>query len=146
MKEELLGIRLVRMANAIRRMTFNESMRAGDTDNQPTGTQEMVLAYMATIEPGQDILQKDLESWFNIRRSTVTEILKRMEQKGLIERAPVAYDKRVKKIVLTEKAQAICRQNWERILVTEKKLAHGFSEEELRQFFRLLNKLQQNIE
>ena len=102
MKEELLGIRMVRLSNAIRRMTFNESMRSEDTDNQPTGTQEMFLAYMATMDDEQDILQKDLEGWFNIRRSTATEILKRMEQKGLIARTPVAYDKRLKNVVLTE--------------------------------------------
>lgn len=98
MTDGLLGIKLVRMSNAIRRMTFNESIRLGNGDEQPTGTQEMFLAYMSAVEDEQEILQKDLEGWFNIRRSTATEILKRMEQKGLITREAVSYDKRVKKL------------------------------------------------
>lgn len=146
MNEELIGIRLVRLSNAIRRMTFNESIRSGDIDNQPTGTQEMFLAYMSTVDEEQDIIQKDLESWFNIRRSTATEILKRMEQKGLIIRTPVAYDKRIKKITLTDKAHKICDENYKRILVTEKKLAKGFTKDELQLFLRLITKLEQNIE
>ncbi len=146
MNEELIGIKLVRLSNAIRRMTFNESIRTVDMDNQPTGTQEMFLAYMSTIDEEQDIIQKDLETWFNIRRSTATEILKRMEQKGLIVRTPVAYDKRIKKIVLTDKAHKICDENYKRILVTENKLAKGFTKEELQLFLRLITKLEQNIE
>lgn len=146
MKEGLIGIKLVRMSNAIRRMTFNESIRSGNGDQQPTGTQEMFLAYMSAVEEQQEILQKDLEGWFNIRRSTATEILKRMEQKGLITREPVSYDRRVKKIVLTEKAHLLCKENFERILVTENKLIQGFTLEEIQEFLRLLAKMQQNIE
>ena len=106
----------------------------------------MFLAYMSTVDEEQDIIQKDLESWFNIRRSTATEILKRMEQKGLIIRTPVAYDKRIKKITLTDKAHKICDENYKRILVTEKKLAKGFTKDELQLFLRLITKLEQNIE
>lgn len=146
MTDGLLGIKLVRLSNAIRRMTFNESIRSGNGDERPTGTQEMFLAYMSAVEDAQEILQKDLEEWFNIRRSTATEILKRMEQKGLITREPVFYDKRVKKIVLTEKAHLLCKENFERILVTENKLIQGFTSEEIQEFLRLLTKLQQNIE
>lgn len=146
MKDELIGIKLVRMSNAIRRMTFNESIRSGNGDEQPTGTQEMFLAYMSAVEDQQEILQKDLEGWFNIRRSTATEILKRMEQKGLITREPVSYDRRVKKILLTEKAHLLCEENFERILVTENKLIQGFTNEEIQEFLRLLAKMQQNIE
>lgn len=98
MQKNFLGIRIARISNAIRRMTFNESIRIGDTSDQPTGTQDMFLSYMFMFDDEQDILQKDIENWFHIRRSTATEILKRMEQKGLIERMPVPYDKRAKKL------------------------------------------------
>jgi len=146
MNEKLIGIQLVRLSNAIRRMTFNESICYGDTENRPTGTQEMFLAYISAIDNKQDIIQKDLEGWFNIRRSTATEILKRMEQKELIIRIPVEYDKRIKKIILTDKARKICKENYNRILKTEKKLARGFSEEELCILERLLKKVENNIE
>jgi len=127
-------------------MTFNESVRSGDMDNQPTGTQEMFLVYMSMLDGKQDILQKNIETWFHIRRSTATEILKRMEQKGLIERMPASHDKRAKKIILTDKARKLHAENWNRILATEEKLVRNFSAEEIHTFLRLIEKLQNNIE
>lgn len=146
MQEDFLGIKIVRTSNAIRRMTFNESVRSGDMDNQPTGTQEMFLVYMSMLDGKQDILQKNIETWFHIRRSTATEILKRMEQKGLIERMPASHDKRAKKIILTDKARKLHAENWNRILATEEKLVRNFSAEEIHTFLRLIEKLQNNIE
>lgn len=146
MQEDFLGIKIVRTSNAIRRMTFNESVRSGDMDNQPTGTQEMFLVYMSMLDGRQDILQKNIETWFHIRRSTATEILKRMEQKGLIERMPASHDKRAKKIILTDKARKLHAENWNRILATEEKLVRNFSAEEIHTFLRLIEKLQNNIE
>lgn len=145
MNDNFLGIKLIRTANAIRRMTFNDSLRSGGND-KPTGTQEMFLAYMSMIGSDNDILQKDLESWFNIRRSTATEILKRMELKGLIKRVSVEYDKRAKKILLTDKAKQICNENWDRIMTTEAKLTRGLTDEEIGSFFYILSKIQRNIE
>ena len=52
----------------------------------------------------RDIFQRDIETRFSIRRSTVTGILQRMEKSDLITREPVTYDKRLKKIILSEKS------------------------------------------
>ena len=60
----------------------------------------------------RDVYQKDLETEFQITRSTVTSILKLMEKKGYIERVSVEKDARLKKLVLTEKAKKIQRQNF----------------------------------
>lgn len=69
-----------------------------------------------------------------------------MEKKGLIIREPVSYDKRAKRIILTEAALKICEDNKTKILATEKELAKDLSDEELKTFFYLLDKIKQNIE
>ena len=51
----------------------------------------------------RDIFQKDIERYFSIGRSTVTNIIQLMEKKGFIGRESVEHDARLKKVVLTEK-------------------------------------------
>ena len=50
---------------------------------------------------------KEIEKKFGLRPSTATEVLKNLEKDGLICRVPEAQDGRYKKIVFTEKAEAI---------------------------------------
>ena len=44
-----------------------------------------------------DVYQKDIESFFKLRRSTVSSQLDTLEKKGLIQRVPVSHDARLKK-------------------------------------------------
>lgn len=139
-----IGIEMVALTNMLRRIVFHDEF---DTDkNKPTSTQQWFLSYLAEHKEDGDIFQKDLEANFQIRCSTATEILKAMERKGLIVREPVSYDKRAKRIILTEDALKICEDNKTKILATEKELAKNLSDEELKTFFHLLDKIKQNIE
>ena len=71
--------------------------------NNMTGLQGRIAGYLYH-NMDKEIFQKDLEEAFNIRRSTVAEVLKTMEKNGFIERRNVDYDARLKKIILTEKS------------------------------------------
>lgn len=58
------------------------------------------------------ICQKDIEHTFDIRRSTVTNIIQLMEKKGYVERRSVPGDVRLKCVSLTAKVRRIiCRWN-----------------------------------
>lgn len=139
-----IGIEMVALTNMLRRIVFHDEF---DTvKNKPTSTQQWFLSYLAEHRNDGDVFQKDLEANFQIRCSTATEILKAMERKGLIIREPVSYDKRAKRIILTEAALKICEDNKTKILATEKELAKDLSDEELKTFFYLLDKIKQNIE
>ena len=67
-----------------------------------SGSQGRTLHFL--LAQTEDVFQKDIEEEYSIRPSTATELLKQMEANGLIRREPVAYDNRLKKIVLTDKA------------------------------------------
>ena len=69
-----------------------------------------------------------------------------MEKKGLIARAPVAHDARCKRIVLTDKADAIVadlKANGERV---ERLLVDGFSESEKAALRDYVSRMRANIE
>ena len=55
---------------------------------------------------GRDVYQRDIEQWFNIRRSSVTALLQGMAQDGFITRCAVEKDARLKRLVATDKGRA----------------------------------------
>lgn len=90
------------------------------------------------------VYQKDIETEFQIKRSTASTLLASMEKNGLITRRSVDHDARLKQVILTDKA----RKMHETFLVTAKKveenLARGLSDEELQNFFSTLDKISDN--
>ena len=104
-----------------------------------------IIRYLAQRK-SEDVFQKDLEEFFSVRRSTMSNIILRMEQKGFLIRKPVSCDRRLKKLELTEKGENLHAMMESIVFQTEEKLTLGFSEEEKETLFRLLEKLRQNLE
>ena len=98
-----IGFELNMMTNLIRR-TLNQRFSENGLEDL-SGMQGPVIGYIYDHSEKQDVFQKDIEKWFNIRRSTATVMLQNLEQKDLIVRVPVPNDGRLKKIVLTDKAR-----------------------------------------
>ena len=73
-------------------------------------------------------------------------MLKLMEKNGLITRENVAYDARLKKIVLTEKAIDIHKKAVKNIKKIENTLKLGISKEELDAFYSVVDKIKANLE
>ena len=78
----------------------------------------------------KEIYQKDIEKYFGICRSAVTNIIQTLEKKGYICRASVASDARLKKVMLKMDAQ----------------LEEGITEEELHAFMHVIDKVYYNME
>lgn len=94
----------------------------------------------------RDIFQKDIEKEFSIARSTVTCIVKLMEKKGYIKRESVAQDARLKKLVLTENGRNIHEMHMNDIDVLEERCKRNISQEELKNFWSVAEKLKHNLE
>ncbi|MBR2715290.1 MAG: MarR family transcriptional regulator [Ruminococcus sp.] len=103
-----------------------------------------VMAYL-NDHTNTDIFQRDIEREFHVRRSTVSKVLTSLEQKQLIKRVKVEYDRRLKKIVLTDKAKQFTQKLSEHRMVLEDKLTHSISEQELNAFRTTLEKLKRNL-
>ena len=99
--QQEIGFEIRTLSNLMRR-DF-EKYRAQLNLNSPNGMHGWAIGYLME-NSSNDIFQKDFENEFSIRRSTASNILKHMEDNGLIKRVPVEYDARLKKIILTERA------------------------------------------
>ena len=108
-----------------------------------SGSQGRTLHFL--LAQTQDVFQKDIEEEYGIRPSTATELLKQMEKNGLVVREPVAYDNRLKKIVLNDKALIYRQQVIEDLTELEKKLVKDISEADLEIFFQVIEKMMDNL-
>ncbi len=94
----------------------------------------------------RDIFQRDLENDLDMSRSTVSTVLRLMEENGLLTRHSVPSDARLKKLVLTDRAVGLLKEferDCERL--DEAALA-GISPEEREQFLRLCGIMIRNLE
>ena len=114
-------------------------------DDNVTRNNGWILNYLAHHSE-RDIYQKDIENDFGIRRSTVSKVIRLMEEKGLLCREAVPNDARLKKLTLTpegKKLQAAIEREQQK---TEQLLRQAVSEEELEIFFQVMEKFRKSIQ
>ena len=92
------------------------------------------------------IYQKDIEEELNMRSASVSTLLKKMEAQDFIRRERVSYDDRLKKILPTSHTVEMKEQVERHVALLEKRLTAGIGEEELRVFFDVLERMQENME
>lgn len=142
-RENDIGFQVRKLTNLIRRDVEKSRSRLGI--DPVKGVNGWAISYFYENRTN-DIFQKDFENQFSIRSSTASNILKTMEQKGLIQRASFKGDKRLKKIVITEKAVKLHENVISDIKTRELKLKQGVSPQDLEVFFRVIKKFSQNME
>lgn len=144
MKESYrIGWQIKVLSNLIKREVGN--FGCDKYQDELTGNNMFIIGYLARHRD-EDVFQKDLEEFFSVRRSTMSTIILRMEQKGFLSRESVSHDARLKKLVLTEKGEQIHEMIESKIEDTEKKLSSGLTEDEKQTLFHLLEKLRRNLE
>ncbi len=140
-RQEHIGFRIRQVSNLIRR----------NIEKQTEECDKIQLIHAWGISYlydniGKDIFQKDFEKQFSIRRSTASNLLKVMENNGLIKRISVPNDARLKKIILTDKAKEIHEKIILHTEEREKLLRNNLTEDEIKQFFYISDKIIKNLE
>lgn len=141
-REETIGFRVRTLSVAIRRAVDAGKMRQESV--KCTGTHGWVIGYLYDNRH-RDVYQRDIEKQFSVRRPTMTEILKLMEKNGLLERVRDENDARLKKIKLTPRALEIHERHEREIEDFENRIRQGIGEEDLEAFFRVMDKLGENV-
>lgn len=141
--EKLLGKELNRVSHKIHR-EIDRQVREMDLD-AASRSNLWIIGYILDHK-GQDVFQKDLESNFCLNRSTVSKVIDLMIQKGMIRRESVAYDARLKKLIVTDRGMQIHEQMDRASAVFEKKLCRGLSQEDMERFYMYLTKLENNLD
>lgn len=144
MESKRIGFALKVLNNAIRRRLDAQLVEAGLED--VGGIRGHVLAYLDVKAREGDVFQRDIEREFNIRRSTATVMLQRLEEKGYLVREQVPSDARMKRILLTDKAREINLQVRRQIDAFDAEMELGITEQERENFLRIVYKMIYNLE
>ncbi len=137
-----IGLKVKNISNLIRRNVDSRISKAGLSDI--TGVQGFLIGYLYAHND-RDIFQRDLEQQFNLRRSSITSILNTLEKKEYIKREAVDEDKRIKKVVLTDKGIERHKQIEKIIDNYDNELRNDFSDREFQTLCNLLDRLYNNI-
>jgi DNA-binding MarR family transcriptional regulator len=92
----------------------------------------------------EGLTHSELAEWLNVSPATITNMLKRMERAGLVERRRDTEDERVSHVYLTEGGrdiQGAVERTWREL---EKQTFAGFSLEELDLLGQFLLRIQEN--
>ena len=135
--------RLVRMLN--HQLKRNQKPEEAVEDDELTPMQRHILNYILLEALHRDIYQKNLEEEFQVRKSTVSGILKLIEKNGFIYRESVKEDARLKRILPTKKAEALRPSILEHIHETEIRMTEGVSEQDLFLCKKVLYQMCQNL-
>ena len=115
------------------------SQSAGYTDSL-SGRNIWVLRYIQE-HSGEDVFQKDLETAFKLRRSTISNTVDLMERKQLLVRESVNGDARLKRLRLTPKAEEILAKVSQEVDRMEEYVRMAFSPEDYSSLMNLLQQL-----
>ncbi len=110
-----------------------------------TPAQDRMLHYILSQCEERDLFQKEIEEAFNLRRSTASEMLTLMEQKGLIIRERWASDARIRQIVPTKKGWSLKERVLQDVKEMEKLVTRGVTDEEIELFLRIGEKMMENL-
>ena len=137
-----IGFELRQVANIIRREIDNAVSKRNI--EKLTGMLGRVIGYLCH-NGEKEIFQRDIEAEFSIRRSTATTMLQTMEKHGLIKRAPVEYDARLKRILPTDIAVTRHKIFEEEINRVENQVLNGITKKEAETLLSILNKIKNNL-
>lgn len=146
MDENMIGVLLKKLSNQFSRFMAHHKDRIAsiaECGNQLTGMQLWIINFINRQDC--DVLQKDIEKFFNIRRATATNILQLMEKNGLILREVCQSDARQKLIFLTDKAVSVHNRIDHEVGILEGKLTRGLTDIELDFLRVVIDKIYKNL-
>ncbi len=141
MEKDHVGFYIRNLSNLIHRRI---NRMVAEEEESLTARQVWMLDYLVH-QGDREIMQKDIEKEFSIRRSTASHMLTLMENNGYIRRVAVPRDARLKRIVLTEKGRQAQERMTDRIKRFEAMMRAGMTDEEVEGFLMMLGRFEKNI-
>ena len=111
----------------------------------PSPIQIKIMHYLIENND-RDIYQRDLEKILNLRRSTISGILKTMEKHNIIIRSDSKIDSRSKKIELSSRTKEIYEKSKKVFDSVDFLLCKNISSNDLNIFFNVISKMKENLE
>ena len=128
-------------------LIIRKTMQEAKNNNIPTITpiQCRIIEYLIQHQ-GEQILQRDLEKFLKLRRSTISGVLQTMEKNKIIEKKNVKEDARSKEIIFSPVAQEKHEKIKEKLNKFEKIIRKDISDNDLNIFFKVTEQIKNNLQ
>ena len=133
----------IKLCNEISRL-FRAHLRENER-HEGVMSQHGAHLVLSTLAVGDGINQKELVSKTHLRPPTVSVILRRMEEEGIVERRSSEADMRSVCVYLTDVGRELDRKNIERIKNIDAFALDGISAEEIKMLMEILPKIRDNL-
>ena len=101
---------------------------------------------LRTLMMSGGMTTRDLAKSLDVRISSLNEILKKLEDEGLVERYRSEMDGRIYVLVLSQKGRELAESIRRDRLARERQMVACLTEEERKEFVRLADKMAENLE
>ncbi len=126
----------IKKINDVLQKRADETMREMDV----TFSQHHVLIYLIHCEDHTSTL-KAIEKKFKVSQATMAGLVKRLEEKGMVESYSLESDKRIKMVKISDKGKEVCNKSKELIIQSEQRIREIFTSEEIKQFIDYLDRM-----
>jgi DNA-binding MarR family transcriptional regulator len=107
--------------------------------------QGRMISYIADHED-EGLIQKDLEKVFLRRGASITSMVQGLEKRGYVDRRISPNDERQKLLYVTQKGKDLIEEFECFFEEIEKSITASLTQEETKEFFRLLMKVDKNMD
>ena len=101
---------------------------------------------LALLRYHEGLTQKELACKNYVKPSTITGMLNKLESNGYVYRIPDESDKRIMRVYLTPEGRHLAEQGEKFLIRMTELMFAGFTEDELRTFIRLSDKIKENLQ
>lgn len=110
----------------------------------PSPLQIRVVRYLMNNKE-ESTYQKDIQESLNVSKAAISETLRSMEKKNIIERIPSKIDGRKIKIILTDKGKETFQEIEKDLLKVNQKVLKSITQEEFEEFIRISHKIEESL-
>ena len=143
MEKNRIAYEIITLDHNIRRFLINEG-KCTPIKNMPSQVQMRIVHYLIQNKD-TDIYQRDLEKVLNLRRSTISGILKTMEKHNIIIRTDSKIDARSKKIELSSTSLKFYNESRKVFEKVNTMLTKDIDTDDLEIFFKVAKKMKENL-
>ena len=143
MEKNRTAYEIITLDNSIKRFALNKG-KSTLPFAPPSPMQMKIVQYLIDNE-SNDIYQRDLEKVLNLRRSTISGILKTMEKHNIIIRTDSKIDARSKKIELSSTSLKFYNESRKVFEKVNSILTKDIDTDDLEIFFKVAKKMKENL-
>ncbi len=133
---------LINNFSEVFKLTHQLSYQRMDKFNMYPGQPKL----LALLRYHEGLTQKELACKNFVKPSTITGMLNKLEANGYVKRIPDDTDKRIMRVYLTPEGRHLAEQGEKFLIRMTEQMFTGFTEEELKTFIRLSDKIKENLQ